>query len=226
MLVMHYTGLRDVEKAIAWLAQPESNVSCHYVIDETGAITQMVAEEMRAWHAGVACWSGEDDINSCSIGIEIHNSGHEHGYPEFPPAQMQAVLALSREIVARHGIRPERVLAHSDVAPLRKIDPGEKFDWSWLAKHGLGHWVAPAPATEDAGLGIGDRGDFAAHAQRLLAQYGYGILETGEIDSHTELVLRAFQRHFRPERIDGRLDQSTLATLERLVKAMPCLPQA
>lgn len=217
MLIMHYTGLIDVERAIDWLARPESKVSCHYVIDEAGRVTQMVAETMRAWHAGVAHWAGDDDINSCSVGIEIQNPGHELGYHDFPSAQMAAVLALSREIVARHGIRPERVLAHSDVAPARKIDPGEKFDWAWLAANGVGRWAEPVPLGADAGLGPGERGDAVAHVQRLLSRFGYGVAETGEVEEVTSFVVKAFQRHFRPARVDGRVDASTVATAERVV---------
>lgn len=219
MLLLHYTGLVSVEKAIDWLSRPESSVSCHYVIDDCGLVTQMVAEEHRAWHAGVAHWAGTDDINSCSIGIEIHNPGHEHGLPEYPPAQMKAVLALCRDIISRNGIRPERVLGHSDVAPMRKIDPGERFDWRWLAANGVGLWVPPAQLDRDEGFGPGDKSDDVGEAQDLLASYGYGIAVTGEMDETTTFVVRAFQRHFRPERVDSRLDRSTLATLHRLLAA-------
>ena len=137
LLLLHYTGMESAEGALAWLTTPQSKVSCHYLVDEDGRITQMVAEEMRAWHAGHAHWAGEDDINSCSIGIEIHNPGHEFGYPDFPDAQMQALEALCLDILARHDIPLQRVLAHSDVSPGRKSDPGEKFDWQRLAREGL-----------------------------------------------------------------------------------------
>jgi N-acetylmuramoyl-L-alanine amidase len=128
MLILHYTGMHTADKAIDWLARAESGVSCHYVIGRDGRVTQMVAESMRAWHAGVSHWAGETDINSRSIGIEIDNPGHELGYPDFPDQQMRAVETLSLDIVRRCNIRPDRVLAHSDIAPIRKIDPGEKFD--------------------------------------------------------------------------------------------------
>jgi N-acetylmuramoyl-L-alanine amidase len=222
ILLLHYTGVETAAKAIDWLTCRQSKVSCHYAIDEAGRITQMVAEEMRAWHAGEAMWAGECDINSASIGIEIHNPGHEMGYPDFPEAQLQAVEALCKDIIARHGIRPEHVLAHSDVAPTRKKDPGEKFPWARLARAGIGHWVAPQPViAAEPGMGVGVAGPLVADVQALLGKYGYGIEATGVIDGRTEFVVKAFQRHFRPERVDGRIDQSTIATLERLIAALP-----
>ena len=222
MLLLHYTGLKSCDKAIDWLSRPESKVSCHYVVDEVGRITQMVAEDMRAWHAGLASWAGETDINSASVGIEISNPGHELGYPEFPEAQLAALEALSRDIIARHGIRPERVLAHSDVAPTRKKDPGEKFPWARLAQAGIGHWVAPEPLNRaDPGIARDAAGPLVADVQAMLRGYGYGIEPTGGFDPLTEFVVTAFQRHFRPERVDGRIDQSTITTLERLAAALP-----
>jgi N-acetylmuramoyl-L-alanine amidase len=186
----------------------------------------MVAERDRAWHAGVASWAGETDINSASIGIEIHNPGHVLGYAEFPPEQMAAVRDLALDIIARHAIRPERVLGHSDVAPTRKIDPGEKFDWAWLARAGVGHWVEPA-APGDGGETYtpGDRGPQVAAIQAMLRAYGYGLEATGEFDALTRLVVTAFQRHFRPARVDGCIDRSTVLTLERLIEALPPAPR-
>lgn len=220
LLILHYTGMSSAAKAIDWLAREESRVSCHYVIDEAGHITQMVPEKMRAWHAGVSFWRGETDINSQSIGIEIQNPGHEDGYPNFPPAQMRAVIALSLDITARNRIATDGVLAHSDVAPGRKIDPGEKFNWAELARHGLGLWVRPSPVNKsDEGLGHGAKSDSVLSAQKQLAAYGYDVQPTGEIDTKTSKVLRAFQLHFRPRRVDGRLDRSTLLTLTRLIAA-------
>lgn len=220
LLILHYTGMSSAEKAIDWLSRPESGVSCHYVVDENGRVTQLVPEEFRAWHAGVSSWKGETDINSHSIGIEIHNPGHQHGYPEFPPEQMQAVIALSKDIVRRHHISPDHILAHSDVAPGRKIDPGEKFSWLHLAKEGLGLWVRPSPVrADDRGLGPGADEPRVLNAQKNLAAYGYGIDATGVLDADTEKVLKAFQLHFRPRRADGRLDRSTEVTLERLLEA-------
>jgi N-acetylmuramoyl-L-alanine amidase len=222
MLLLHYTGLKSCAKAIDWLSRPESKVSCHYVVDEAGQITQMVAEDQRAWHAGLASWRDETDINSASVGIEVHNAGHELGYPEFPEPQMLALEALCADIVARHRIRPERVLAHSDVAPKRKKDPGEKFPWARLAGKGIGHWVPPvAVLAADSGIARDAAGPLVADVQGMLARYGYGIQPTGGFDPLTEFVVTAFQRHFRPERVDGRIDQSTITTLERLAAALP-----
>ena len=222
ILLLHYTGLPTVKRAIEVLSRPDCKVSCHYVVDDDGRIVQMVAEADRAWHAGVSIWAGERDINSASIGIEIQNPGHQLGYPDFPDAQMRAVAALAGDVAARHGIRPERVLAHSDVAPGRKIDPGEKFDWRALAEEGIGHWVAPLPLEpDDAGWAAGSEGPAIAEARSLLARYGYGIEGHGGLDEAMRLAVRAFQLHFRPACVDGRLDRSTLDTLARLVAALP-----
>ena len=222
MLVLHYTGMRSAAKAVEWLACAESRVSCHYVIDEAGMVTQLVPESERAWHAGVSSWHGVTDLNSASIGIEIQNPGHEMGYHDFPDAQIAAVIALSLDIVRRQNMPAARVLAHSDIAPHRKIDPGEKFPWARLAAAGVGHWTSPSPVRDtDLGLGLGDGGAGVATAQGWLACYGYDVPRDGHFGLETERVVRAFQRHFRPERPDGRLDLSTLATLERLMAALP-----
>jgi N-acetylmuramoyl-L-alanine amidase len=227
ILVLHYTGLPTVERALDVLSRADCKVSCHYVVDVDGRITQMVAENMRAWHAGVSYWSGETDINSASIGIEIQNPGHAHGYPDFPEAQMQAVAALSRDIIGRNAIAPRHVLAHSDIAPGRKIDPGEKFNWKGLAAAGVGIWVPPADLdASDEGLTLESRGDIVAEAQRLLALYGYKVETHGVLDEATQTVLKAFQLHFRQARPDGRLDRSTLDTLTRLLSVTQKSPEA
>ena len=179
----------------------------------------MVAEEERAWHAGQSLWAGETDLNSCSIGIEIHNPGHDFDYPDFPDAEMRAVEALCLDILGRHAIPPDRVLAHSDVAPGRKRDPGEKFDWQRLARAGIGLWVEPVPLEHDPGLGPGDEGEKSRRAATALHEYGYGVEVTTTYGTGLEKVIEAFQRHFRPARIDGRADSSTIATLEKLLAA-------
>ena len=218
LIILHYTGMASAKQAIDWLARAESRVSCHYVIDENGRVTQMTPENMRAWHAGVSYWRGERDINSASIGVEIQNPGHEHGYPDFSDAQTRGVIELCRDIVRRNVIARDSVLAHSDVAPERKIDPGEKFPWHTLAKAGVGHWLKPAPVDAgDLGFEIGACSSRIADAQALLADYGYDAPQSGALDDKTSKVLRAFQLHFRPRRVDGRLDRSTELTLERLV---------
>ena len=208
----------SAQKACDWLCDQRSEVSCHYLIDEQGALVQLVDEASRAWHAGVSSWHDETDINSASIGIEIQNLGHAAGSPEFPVAQMQTVAALCREIADRHTISARHVLAHSDIAPGRKIDPGEKFDWSYLYGQGVGHWVAPEPINGGSFLQLGDHGDPVMALQAMLQLYGYGIETSGTFDARTKIVVEAFQRHFRPARVDGVADQSTVTTLHRLLR--------
>ncbi|NJL50876.1 MAG: N-acetylmuramoyl-L-alanine amidase, partial [Blastochloris sp.] len=144
IIVLHYTGLATLEEALDCLAGPGGTVSCHYVVEESGRVLQLVPETRRAWHAGQSHWAGDNDVNSRSIGIEIANPGHDFGCPPYPQAQIAAVAALCRDIIARHAVRPDRVLGHSDVAPLRKRDPGETFPWAELAKAGVGLWIEPA----------------------------------------------------------------------------------
>ena len=223
MLLLHYTDMPTAVAACRWLCDANSKVSCHYLIDEHGGIVQMVDEEKRAWHAGASSWRGAVDINSMSIGIEVHNVGHAAGYPAFPAAQMQAVLELCLDISKRHTISPERVLAHSDVAPGRKIDPGEKFDWAMLHRAGIGHWVEPAAIGGGIFLQEGDRGEAVTALQAALQLYGYGLEVSGHFDQRTRVVVEAFQRHFRPARVDGVGDQSTIETLFKLANAVPLL---
>jgi N-acetylmuramoyl-L-alanine amidase len=220
MIVLHYTGMADSQAAIRQLCNPTSEVSSHYVVLQDGYIVQLVAEARRAWHAGQSSWAGESDINSCSIGIEIANPGHDHGYPAYPRRQIAAVTALCRSIFTRHRIAADRVLAHSDVAPTRKQDPGEKFPWKVLADSGIGLWVKSAPL-ELAGpiFVLGETNPSIQETQRLLARYGYGVTSTGYLDGTTRDAVAAFQRHFRPERVDGIVDASTIATLKALLVA-------
>lgn len=220
MLVLHYTGMESEERALRWLCDPESGVSAHYFVFEDGRIAAMVDEGRRAWHAGKSFWAGETDINSRSIGIEIANPGHEFGYRAFPEAQIASVIVLCRSILSRHPIPPERVLAHSDVAPARKEDPGELFPWQALRKAGIGHWEPPDPIVAGEAWRLGDRATDVARLKRRFRKYGYGLSESQDFDEDTAAVVRAFQRHFRPERIDGVADISTLRTLERLSAAL------
>jgi N-acetylmuramoyl-L-alanine amidase len=224
MILLHYTGMEDADTALQRLCAVESGVSAHYFVHEDGRIVQMVPEERRAWHAGHSFWAGETDINSCSIGIEIHNPGHDFGYPDFPPRQVAAVISLCRAIMLRRAVPADRVLAHSDVAPERKQDPGEKFPWRLLAESGIGHWVNPAPLMDSPNFEMGDRGEAIAKLQTALARYGYGLPTDGYFDEKTRCVVAAFQRHFRPTRIDGVLDSSTLITLRALLETQPSPP--
>src|SRR6266404_6025192 len=221
MIVLHYTGMPDVEGAIRQLCAASTDVSAHYVVLEDGRIVQLVPEAKRAWHAGASSWAGEEDINSCSIGVEIVNKGHDWGYPEFPLRQIAAVIALCRGIMLRRKVPSHRVLAHSDVAPFRKKDPGEKFPWHSLANSGVGHWVQPAPIVRGETLRLGSAGNDVRDLQQALARYGYGVPVNGKYDTATLEVVTAFQRHFRPGRVDGIVDHSTLTTLQSLLVSLP-----
>jgi N-acetylmuramoyl-L-alanine amidase len=201
MLILHYTGMKTAAESLARLCNPQAAVSAHYLIDEDGALYRLVDESRRAWHAGVSHWAGESDINSCSIGIELQNPGHEFGYRTFPDAQITAVTDLCADILSRHTISNERILGHSDVAPSRKEDPGELFDWRRLAEAGIGR-LPTAPATVDE---LDDQ-----QARASLTAIGY--------DPGAPLadVLTAFQRHYRQTRIDGQLDAETAGLIRAL----------
>ena len=202
MLVLHYTGMKSGAAAIDWLANPASKVSAHYVVDEDGTVVHMVQEEKRAQHAGISHWRGITDCNSASIGIEIVNPGHEWGYRPFPDEQMSALVPLVAEIVKTYNIDPRNVVGHSDVAPARKADPGELFDWEKLARLGL---AAPRPSSSPVDPGWSDAAFLLA-----LERYGYGIADGGA-------AVVAFQRRFRPENVDGVIDGQCRAILWSLL---------
>jgi N-acetylmuramoyl-L-alanine amidase len=180
-----------------------------------------VPEARRAWHAGRSYWAGERDMNDVSIGIEIANSGHRGGSPDYPAAQIETVIRLCQDVIARWRIAPQRVLAHSDISPDRKMDPGEYFPWEKLAKAGVGHYVAPCPLEEGARLERGAQGIAVEALQSMLAIYGYGLNITGLYGTKTETIVGAFQRHFRPAQVDGIADPSTIATLRKVIAAQP-----
>jgi N-acetylmuramoyl-L-alanine amidase len=219
MILLHYTGMSSSQAALKRLCDVDARVSSHYVVMENGDIYQLVRESERAWHAGISSWEGETDINSRSIGIEIANPGHDLGYPDFPNVQTEAVIALCRDILTRCRISPGRVLAHSDVAPARKPDPGEKFPWSKLADAGVGIWVEPTAIMPGPELDPGDHSEIVAKLQEEFREFGYGLPTTGVYDQATREVVTAFQRHFRPARVDGIVDYSTYETLKRLLAA-------
>jgi|SRR5665213_543614 len=223
MILLHYTGMESGQAALDRLTTASSKVSAHYVVFEDGRIVQCVPEAMRAWHAGVSSWAGDTDINSRSIGIEIVNPGHEFGYPIYPLRQIAAVIALCKTILTRRGpISADRVLGHSDVAPERKQDPGEKFPWELLNESGVGHWVRPAPLDLiGTTLNRGDRSEAVTRLQKSLRTYGYGITDGGVFDELTGEVVTAFQRHFRQARVDGTADPSTQLTLRALIETRP-----
>lgn len=222
LIVLHYTGMTSGRAAVDWLCTPESKVSCHYLVDDDGSIVQLVDEANRAWHAGVSSWCGDVDINSASIGIEIQNQGHGAGCPAFPLVQMHKVAALCSDIMIRHGLGFDQVVGHSDVAPGRKVDPGEAFDWDWLHGQGIGHYVS-VKNIDAAHLQFGDCGDAVLALQRNLAAFGYGIEVNGAFDHRTRIVVEAFQRRFRRDRVDGIGDGQTIEILCRLLALMPAV---
>jgi N-acetylmuramoyl-L-alanine amidase len=231
LVVLHYTGMQDGETALRRLTDaapvagsypgpwqqnsaapdaPLPRVSAHYVVGEDGAVYRVVPEESRAWHAGASSWQGECDINSRAIGIEIVNGGHDFGLPDFPSVQIDAVIALVRDILARHQLKPSQVVAHSDIAPERKMDPGEKFPWKRLADAGVAIWP-------EHGAALGETS--AVTVQTQLASIGYAVQQTGVMDMQTKAALTAFQRRFRPALIDGVADEETRGLLAALARA-------
>jgi N-acetylmuramoyl-L-alanine amidase len=218
MLVLHYTGMQTGEAALARLTDPEARVSSHYMVEEDGRVFRLVPEERRAWHAGVSFWQGHDDCNSASVGVEIVNPGHEFGYRPFPDAQIQAVIALLADVRTRWTIPDGRIVGHSDVAPERKEDPGELFPWKRLAEAGHGLWVEPPPAPGSV-LGPGDEGPGVYVLQSGLVRLGYDCARNGEFDALTSTIVTAFQRHWRPEKLDGLADGDTRARLMALLRA-------
>jgi N-acetylmuramoyl-L-alanine amidase len=201
MLVLHYTGMESADAALQRLTDAEAKVSSHYMLAEDGTCFRLVPEEKRAWHAGRSYWRGTTNVNAASIGIEIVNPGHELGYRPFTDAQMDVLLPLVAEIVRRHGIEPAMVVGHSDIAPTRKVDPGELFDWPLLARHRL----ALGPVKPIADPHWTDPGTLQA-----LHRFGYDVTDG-------PAAVRAFQRRFRPKTIDGIIDGETRGILLTLL---------
>ncbi len=206
LLVLHYTGMPDAQSAIAWMANPDSKVSAHYVVTEDGNIVRMVDEAKRAWHAGQSFWRGISDVNSASIGIEIVNPGHEWGYRAFPDKQIEVLVPLIHDIMQRHRITRGNVVGHSDIAPARTQDPGELFPWGKLARLRL---ALPRPTRNLMDPHWSDGGFMLA-----LERFGYDIAEP-------EAAVTAFQRRFRPEQIDGVIDGECRAILLALLLPRP-----
>ncbi len=221
MLVLHYTGMQTGEAALARLRDPDAGVSAHYLVEEDGRVFQLVPEEHRAWHAGRGVWRGEDDVNAASIGIEVVNPGHEFGYRPFPEAQIAALTALVAAVRDRWTIPDNRIIAHSDLAPDRKADPGELFPWKRLAEAGHGLWFEPAAERVAALTGLlqtGDEGIGVMVLRAGLHRLGYGLKPGPDYDAETETTVRAFQRHWRPARVDGVADGETRARLVGLLQ--------
>jgi N-acetylmuramoyl-L-alanine amidase len=206
MLVLHYTGMPDAASALNWMCDPVSKVSAHYCVTEDGQVIRMVDEAKRAWHAGVACWRGVTDINSASIGIEMVNPGHEWGYRPFPEEQISALIPLVGDIVKRYGITRGNIVGHSDVAPARKQDPGELFPWHRLARLRL---ALPRPTKNLMDPHWTDGGFLLA-----LERFGYDITDP-------VAAIRAFQRRYRPEMIDGIIDGECRSILLALLLPQP-----
>lgn len=222
ILLLHYTDMASAEAALARLCDPDARVSAHYCVDEDGTLYRLVDEDRRAWHAGVSSWAGASDINDRSIGIELVNPGHSCGYRPFPEEQMTALIGLAKEIIARHPIPPGRVLGHSDVAPARKRDPGELFDWRTLAAARIGLWPREAkPASELPEPLPEEPLPDMAEIQVRLARFGYEVPRHGRLDEETRAVITAFQRHFRPAAVTGEPDGETVARLQALLTAIP-----
>lgn len=217
LLVLHYTGMQTGEAALARLRDPEAKVSAHYLVEEDGRVFRLVDEGRRAWHAGVSFWRGRRNVNGDSIGIEIVNPGHEFGYRPFPEAQIGAVSDLIADIRTRWTIEDRDIVGHSDVAPGRKEDPGELFPWKRLAEAGHGLW-AEWPAAPGNPVGEGEEGAAVFALQAGLTRLGYDLPPSGRFDADTATVVRAFQRHWRPERVDGLADGETRARLIALLR--------
>jgi len=224
-LILHYTETVGAQPAedyfLGTVPHPTGGrVSVHYMIDEAGAITQYVDEDKRAWHAGLSYWDGTTDLNSHSIGIELVNPGHKHGYRAFPPVQMAALRQLARDIIARHGISPHHVLAHSDIAPMRKIDPGELFDWQALAGAGIGVWPDQL-SPEDYKMAERYSNDRQS-LKEAFTKVGY------DPNADLDKTITAFQRHFNPEAFcppqsPGTPNKLMGARLHWLVRHRPAL---
>ena len=217
ILVLHYTGMPSGEAALARLRDPEAKVSSHYLVEEDGRIFRLVAEERRAWHAGVSFWKGARNLNGLSIGVEIVNPGHEFGYRAFPDAQVAAVIELVADIRTRWTIEDSRIVGHSDVSPERKDDPGELFPWKRLAQAGHGLWVE-APPAPGLPLAQGDEGAGVFALQAGFTRLGYDLPPSGRFDAATKSVVIAFQRHWRPANVEGIADGATRAQLIALLR--------
>ena len=227
LLILHYTGMENGAAALERMCDAAAKVSAHYMVEEDGRIFRLVDEDKRAWHAGVSEWAGESNINSASIGIEIVNGGHDWPLasgelPPFPDVQINALIALCKDIVGRHNIPIENILGHSDIAPARKIDPGEHFPWRGLAAAGLGLWPEGSGENPDRRilfeLGTRDRG--VAALQSGLARIGYGARVTGVYDQATQEIITALQRRFRQDDVSGLVDIETMKIVKWWVERL------
>ncbi len=213
-VIIHYTGMQTGQAALERLCNKESEVSAHYLIEENGIVHQLVNEEKRAWHAGVSHWRGCDNLNHNSIGIELVNPGHEFGYRAFPDMQIHILLGLLEEINERHPITKAGFIGHSDIAPMRKTDPGELFPWKLCWEHGFGLWSLEDGTNEEILLKLGDAGNQVQKLNELLKIIGYNITNCDVFDAETEMALRAFQAHWRQSKVSGIYDKGTKLILQ------------
>ncbi len=211
-VVLHYTGMKSGTEALQRLCDLAAKVSAHYLVEEDGRVFQLVDEKSRAWHAGKGCWRGITDINSAAIGIELVNPGHQFGYRAFPQVQIEALKKLLADIMKRHNLPASSVLAHADVAPERKEDPGELFPWRELSQARIGLW----PTTQEADYAFADD----AEVQNLLRAIGYDCPASGSYDKATRAAILAFQRHYHPENLTGTPERETVARLRALVRSI------
>ncbi|GEQ97300.1 N-acetylmuramoyl-L-alanine amidase [Iodidimonas gelatinilytica] len=228
MLLLHYTGMRTAQEALARLCDPAAQVSAHYLIDEDGSLYKLVEDDRRAWHAGVAHWEGDPDVNSRSIGIELVNPGHEFGYRPFPEPQIKRLIALAHDLLARYPIAPWHILGHSDVAPARKTDPGELFPWARLAEEGIGLFPYVA---DEAAHSLSDPMDAPCHETiteltDLLSGFGYGLPQKNQNSPGLEDIIRAAQRHWTPKTVTGVVNAPLLAILRALCAIKAAAPSA
>lgn len=217
-LILHYTGMKSGKEALERMCDPKAQVSAHYMVEEDGSVYYLVPETKRAWHAGISHWRGRGNLNNISIGIEIVNPGHEWGYHPFPEAQMQSVETLCADIIQRQPIDKRNVIGHSDIAPSRKQDPGELFDWKRLADKGIGLWPGVVSSVNNRVIYTpGSRGNDVLELQQRLKEFGYWVEETGVYDEQMQYVVTAFKRHYCPQHLDAKWDNVAEKTLAEML---------
>jgi N-acetylmuramoyl-L-alanine amidase len=223
MIIAHYTGMKSAKAALSRLCDPTAEVSAHYMIDDDGKIYRLVANEKRAWHAGRSHWAGQEDINSCSLGIELVNPGHEFGYREFPETQIASFMDLCRELAMVYRVPRYRILCHSDIAPNRKQDPGELFPWQRLYGGGIGFWPSAdfKPKKTGRRYRVGNDGSEIRAIRDNFRKFGYQLADIDQFDEALTMVVIAFQRHWRQQNCDGIVDPETYAILLHLLDRLP-----
>ena len=215
-IVLHYTGMQSERESIKRLRDPLSEVSSHYLINKKGKIFRLVNDRFIAWHAGKSCWKKRKNLNKNSIGIELVNNGHEFGYTNFKTKQILALIKLSKILIKKYKIKANHIIAHSDIAPLRKIDPGEKFPWKYLSRKKIGVWHdhKSYALKKYRKLKITDQKDKEKFI-KLLKKIGYCFPSKKKLFLK---IFQAFHRHFRKDLINGVLDQESLIIAENLAK--------